>query len=105
MNIMFEENLFSITSVGCFHPRAQVQHLFKILSSLSQCFLLRAWLESPRRKTTSCGVRGLMGLTIVRPPKYICLSRWSQPTYVQGNLNRLIEFEYLNDFNLYRSCF
>src|SRR5699024_12754564 len=31
----------------------------------------------PQKKTTSCVARGLMGLTIVRPPKYICLSRRS----------------------------
>src|SRR5699024_797524 len=65
----------------------------------------RAWLEPPRKKTTSCGVSRLMGLTIVRPPKYICYSRWSQPTYVQRNLNRLVTSERLNTFILYRSGF
>src|SRR5699024_138091 len=34
--------------------------------------------------------------TIIRPPKYICLSRWSQSTYVHGNLNSLITSERLN---------
>src|SRR5699024_6642748 len=75
---------FPFTSVGCFP---------------------RAWLEPPRKKTTSCGVSRLMGLTIVRPPKCICYSRWSQPTYVQRNLNRLVTSERLNNFILYRSGF
>src|SRR5699024_2341289 len=65
----------------------------------------RAWLEPPRKKTTSCGVSRLMGLTIVRPPKYICYSRWSQPTYVQRNLNRLVTSERLNNLILYRLGF
>ena len=65
----------------------------------------RRELRLPRKKTTSCGVSRLMGHTIVRPPKYICLSRWSQPTYVQRNLNRLVTSERLNNFILYRSGF
>src|SRR5699024_6949109 len=65
----------------------------------------RRELRLPQKKTTSCGVSRLMGLTIVRPPKYICYSRWSQPTYVQRNLNRLVTSERLNNFILYRSGF
>src|SRR5699024_12701042 len=65
----------------------------------------RRELSLPRKKTPSCVVSRLMGLPIVRPPKYICYSRWSQPSYVQRNLNRLVTSERLTNLMLYRLGF
>src|SRR5699024_1827034 len=94
---------FPFTSVGCF-PRAWLEPRNTGRVNANDATGRRE-LRLPRKKTTSCGVSRLMGLTIVRPPKYICHSRWSQPTYVQGNLNRLVTSERLNTFILYRSGF
>ena len=85
-NFVFKNNSVTFHFIRLLSPQAQVQHLFKLLSVAFTVFSLpRTWPEPPRKKITSCGVSRLMGLTTVRPPKCICLSRRSQPNSVQGN--------------------
>src|SRR5699024_7015166 len=103
---MFEENFVSYHFRQLLSPKGtSATSVQAPVVAFTVFSLPRAWLEPPRKKTTSCGVSRLMGLTIVRPPKCICYSRWSQPTYVQRNLNRLVTSERLNNFILYLSGF